>query len=161
MPKLTIDAESELKVRPGAPVTEDGRTTYSTEWPQLLAVNAPTGPAASETQTAGILATFKAMGDCSVRSDGQRLIQGFFTSDFFRRGVAKPTADGYDLTWQYQPEPQELAAMTTVVLPDGRVAAVFNSTGPHLFVIFRQQDGHWLIDEFYNLVDQYNWSQQG
>lgn len=162
-PKHTIGVETQLKTRPGkGPTWEDGRDAYSTDYPQLLTENVPTGPEASAEQTNGILATFKAMGDCSVRVDGQIAIQGFFTADFFRRGVAKAGPDGYALTWQYQPDETELASMTTVVLDDGRVAAAFlNTSGPHLFIIFTQQNDHWLIDETYVVVDQYNWSQLG
>jgi hypothetical protein len=44
-----------------------------------------------------------------------------------------------------------------VALPDGRVAvAVMANTTPNgVFLVFAQQDGHWLIDERYTVVSAY------
>jgi outer membrane protein assembly factor BamB len=164
-PKYTIGVETQLKARPGKGATwEDGRDAYFTEFPQLLADNVLTGPKASSAQIDGILSTFKAMGDCSARVDGQIGIQGFFTADFFRRRVAKAGPNGYALTWPYQPGSDELNSMTTIRLEDGRVAIELHAqsdNAPYLLIIFNQQNDIWMIDEVYKIVDQYNWSQLG
>jgi len=161
-PKYVIDAESQLKTWPGVSLLEDGSPAF-TEWPQLLTENVPTGNEATAAQTTQIQETLGEMRNCWARVDGERLMQGFFTSDFFRRGGVYFGPHGYRLTWgTLQPEQTEIDSLTTVVLNDGRIAArIAPIHNPGEFIIFRQQDGHWMIDEVYKIVDQYNWSQPG
>ncbi|MGI8477492.1 MAG: PQQ-binding-like beta-propeller repeat protein [Thermomicrobiales bacterium] len=160
-PATTITAETKLQTREGKPLTwEDGRPVNNTEWPQILAANVPTGPAATDAQVTGIKETFRAMAPCSRRLGADRLLQGYFTDDFFRRGVAAARPDGYAMGWPYQPEEAELADLTATVLDDGRVAAAINH-GARTLTIFVQRDGQWLIDELYVIVDQYNFGPQG
>jgi hypothetical protein len=102
------------------------------------------------------------MAKCGNREEGQRLIQGFFTEDCFRRGVANEPPNGYDIIWAIQPEETEIESLQAVVLGDGREAAqIAPIHNPGEFLIFTLEDGHWVIDEAYVIVDEYNWGPPG
>jgi DNA-binding transcriptional MocR family regulator len=80
----------------------------------------------------------------------------------FGRGVAWEAPKGYVLTWAIQPEETEIESLTTVVLSDGRVAAqIAPIHNPAEFLIFTEEDGHWVTDEAYIVVDAYNFGPQG
>lgn len=164
-PSAAIAAETKL-IEPegGKGAFVDGRPARSTTWPQILAENVPTGAAARAEDVLGIQLTLRHMADCAVRPEGQRLIQGYFTDDFFRRGVAADRPDGYWMTWGLQPEEPEIENLNATVLDDGRIAAVTATTydqQPHLLLIFVRQDGQWLIDELYKVTTEYFYGPMG
>ncbi|MGH2560754.1 MAG: PQQ-binding-like beta-propeller repeat protein, partial [Thermomicrobiales bacterium] len=163
IPSAAIAAETRLEEREGnPPTTVDGRATYFTEWPQILASNVPTGAAASTAQSTAIQETLRSMAHCWVRPEGNRLLQGYFTDDFFRRGVAAERQDGYAMTWQIQPEESEIKSLHAIALEDGRIAALTSiNVTPNLVMIFVQQEGQWVIDELYRIVDEYNFGPLG
>jgi hypothetical protein len=48
------------------------------------------------------------------------------------------------------------------VLEDGRIGAqIAPIHNPGEFLIFTQEDGHWVIDEAYIIVDEYNFGPLG
>jgi outer membrane protein assembly factor BamB len=89
---------------------------------------------------------------CEARPESKSQLLGFFTDDFFRRGIVPFNGERYELTWQIQPKPDELARMQTVALPDGRTGVYIPpAPGGGLLVIFRQVDDQLLIDELYRV----------
>lgn len=109
----------------------------------------PTGPAAPASAVAGIAATVAGLARCG---DAAPAIQAtYYSDDFFRRQVAAmggdaPIGAAVSSGWQASP------FMPVVVrdardLPDGRIGAVVEGSGPPAFMAFVPSDGGWLVDE--------------
>jgi eukaryotic-like serine/threonine-protein kinase len=131
----------------------------------ILVSEIPQDTSASEEAKAGIRETLARMEACENQLTSEP--RGFFTDDFLRRpsaiwnpnsaryfGAHAVYADGggpalrFDDAW---------------TLPDGRVGIAirydfgensYQRYGHGTFVIFTEQDGHWLIDESYRIVPE-------
>lgn len=166
-PAAFFEAETRLEQRPGGAGTyEDGRPVFFTEWPQILVENLPTGPAPDRAAVVAIQASLDGIGACVARPEGQRNLLGYFSDDFFRRGVAARAGYGYRLTWwNLQPTAEQISSLTAVSLPDGRIAAVVGEPGgdqgPALLLVFADIDSTLLIDEAYRIVTEYNFDPMG
>ena len=156
-PATRIDVETHpIEPIGDPPVTEDGRPVESTTWPQMLTANLPVGEQATVEEVGGVRATLDAMGDCTRRPEGTDQIPAFFSVGFFRRGIGTPDPDGYELTWNRQPEGDELDQLQVFTLDDGRVgASTAADSGSGIFLAFVEVDGAWLIDEFYEEHPEY------
>jgi outer membrane protein assembly factor BamB len=164
-PNHTIDAETQLKDPNGKPSRASG--IQLTIWPQLLTANVPPGSPASDEQVAQIKKTLGAMDSCVGMADGSYNIQGFFTDDFFKRGFCHfYQTYGYLVTWLSLRQNQSVdGPLKTIVLGDGRIAVEVSPAddldGRGEFIIFAEQNGRWLVDEAYRLMDAYNWVEPG
>lgn len=125
----------------------------------------PTGQAADPATTAAIDATLRQLVACL---DGGQYARGFalMTDNVVRQfgpDLNDPTEDTPEeviALLQSQlagtPTPGEsnggMAAVTGLrearVLDDGRAGAVWEVEGEEVFVLFRQTDGQWLVDDF-------------
>jgi hypothetical protein len=131
--------------------------------PQILSTYLPTGPAAPAEAITGIQETFQKMSDCAKRAEGFGRLQTFYSDDFFRRNVASFGPNGYDWIWDTPDEEDLAAGFHAFELSDGRIAATTgdNVTGPQELFIFVEQDGHWLIDEYYGVVTEFFYGPMG
>jgi outer membrane protein assembly factor BamB len=127
--------------------------------PQILLDEIPNGEPPSGEAFAGILETLRGMAACSRPTDESSL-QGFYTDDYFRRGWVKeyeslnPSSSG---AWPiYGPGTIPATSLNDArLLPDGRVGVVIMySDRGGTYAIFVEQDGYWLIDERYEIVDR-------
>jgi hypothetical protein len=124
---------------------------------QVLVANLPTGPAASPETVAGIKQTLTEIANCMPPAGESDAIAGFFTDDYYRRGSGAGGSSTYFHGWPSRNNTAlTLTVGTTVVLPDGRIAAQIDYNGaPKRLLIFVQQNGRWLIDEEYWIVTAY------
>lgn len=157
-PAATIDVESRPLDDSGAsgpPTTIDGRPVELTSWPFILAANVPTGEPATSAQIDGVEETIAAMADCSRRPGSEPRIAGFFSDDFYRRGIVTP-GSGTPLTWSIQPDEEQLHYLDVFVLEDGRIAAsTVTEWGSGTFMVFVDVDGARLVDEVYQVSPEY------
>ena len=65
-------------------------------------------------------------------------------------------------SWPLPTSRTSVDSTLTVVLPDGRVAGVMMTDATHgVLLVFVEQNGHWLIDERYQIVPAYSADQKG
>lgn len=161
-PAATIDTETRLIEPEGeAPMTIDGRPRETTTWPNLLTANIPGGMPATPRQIERAEETIAAMAACSQRPGSESQMAGFFSDDFFRRGIVTPGSEE-PLTWSIQPDETEMKRLEVVLLGDGRVAAsAVSEPGYGTFLVFVEEDGSWLVDEVYRVVPEYVEGPQG
>lgn len=157
-PAATIDVESrplDDSEASGPPTTIDGRPVETTDWLYILGANIPTGEPATPAQIEWVEETIAAMAACSQRPGSESQIAGFFSDDFFRRGIVTP-GSGDPLTWSIQPDEEQLEQLEVFVLEDGRVAAsAVSEPGAGTFLIFVEDDGALLVDEVYLISPEY------
>lgn len=157
-PAVTIDVESrplDDSEASGPPTTIDGRPVETTDWRYILAENVPTGKPASPDQVARVEETIAAMAACSQRPGSEARITGFFSDDFFRRGIVTP-GSGDALTWSIQPDEEQLKFLEVFVLEDGRLAAsAVSEWDVGTLLVFVEEDGSLLIDEVYLVTPEY------
>jgi len=101
--------------------------------------------------------TIAAMTACLRRPGSESQLAGFFSDDFFRRGIVT-SISGDALTWIRAPIPrddEEIRNLEVFVLEDGRVAAFAASppadaeAGSGALLVFVEENGNWLVDEVY------------
>lgn len=155
-PSATVDTETRVLEPIGDPGrTADSRPVESTTWPQMLTENVPNGTPASAEQIAGVRTTLDDIGDCSRRPEGQAQTPGFFSDDFFRRGIVTP-GSGDPLIWNIQPDEEQLNSLDVFVLEDGRVAAsTVSDAGYGTFLVFLEEGGALLVDEVHEVRPEY------
>jgi outer membrane protein assembly factor BamB len=127
--------------------------------PEILASELPTGDAASAGTVAMIERTLLAMSICAGADDAESLLAGFVTDDFLRREQSQELYEqaGRVIVWPILGSDNEsiTSVTTTVLLPDGRVAVpMMTSANGGWFIIFKEVDGFWLIDEEYEIVSE-------
>lgn len=157
-PANTLGSDSRpVDVESTPPASSDIRQPETTNWPLILEANVPGGEPASPEQTDGAKATVAAMADCLQRAGSESEVAGFFSDDFFRRGIVT-SISGDALTWISAPIPrddEEIQTLEVFVLDDGRVAAFAAPppadavTGIGKLLVFVEEDGNWLVDEVY------------
>jgi hypothetical protein len=106
--------------------------------------------------------TIAAIAACSQRPGSEFQIGGFFSDDFFRRGIVTP-GSGDALTWSIQPDEEQLESLLDVfVLEDGRVtASAVSEWDAGTLLVFVEEDDDWLVDEVYLVAPEYPVSAQG
>jgi hypothetical protein len=122
------------------------------------------GEPADEATVAGVLETVWQLGACINAGDFWGRFAALFTEDYFRREFERfgpiPEEERSFMAATPEPLPSEfqvalLAVVDVRMLPDGRVAGLFDiedpfagAPGPSRFYWeFVQEDGRWLIDE--------------
>jgi hypothetical protein len=122
------------------------------------------GEPADEATVSGVLETVWQLGACINAGDFWGRYAALFTEDYFRREFERfgpiPEEERAFMAATPQPLPAEfqvalLAVVDVRILPDGRVAGLFDiedpfagTPGPSRFYWeFVQEDGRWLIDE--------------
>jgi len=86
-PAKTLDVEVQLTDPSGAR-GQPASVAALTHWPEMLTANVPTGTAATAAEVKQVQDIMGAMYACINRSDGFKNIAGFFSDDFYRRGIA-------------------------------------------------------------------------
>jgi outer membrane protein assembly factor BamB len=136
-----------------------GRESESGGLPEILPNEIPHGDSPSTVDSEGIQETLSGMAACD--GDWEALLS-YYSDDFLRRAWigsqsghggyyagAGAIHDAYS-----KPVPGFVDAR---VLPDGRIGVVFHTNDlDGWFVIFAEQDGRWLIDERYRIVEVLN-----
>lgn len=157
-PALTLDVESRPVDDSGAsgpPTTIDGRPIEVIKWPFILADNVPSGGPASQDQVAAVEETIGAMTACAQRPGSESQLAGFFSDDFFRRGIVTPGAD-MPLGLSVQPDEEQLEDLEIFILEDGRLAAAtVNEAGAGTLLVFVEEGSALLVDEGYQVAPQY------
>lgn len=113
----------------------------------------PVGTPITDGQATGIADTYRQIQACS-RSGDDRYLAAFYTDDFFLRPwvIEYGTYNGYG-AWGIEDPPVDPATVSeqSRILPDGRLAVLRTFSGNPDYgqlVIFIEQDGRWLIDEY-------------
>jgi outer membrane protein assembly factor BamB len=125
--------------------------------PQIKPDEIPQGEFASGDAVGGILETLRGMAACSRPTDDAAR-QGYFTDDYFCRDWVRnymswnPGRSGAWLIWGADGNPAT-GINDARVLPDRRVGVVIMySQKEGTYAIFAEQDGHWLVDERYEIT---------
>ena len=124
----------------------------------------PEGEPADEVTVAAVLETVWQLGACINAGDFWGRYAAVFTEDYFQREFARfgpiPEEELAFMAATPQPLPADntvalLAVVDVRILPDGRVAGLFDVQDPfaeppgpsRFYWEFVQEDGRWLIDE--------------
>ena len=150
---------AELPAGTPAATIIQGRSQVVNGLPEILLDELPKGAAADAETVSKVEETLAEMASCVARGGNSATLSlaGFATDDYLRRAdvQARSAAAGFPSVQPIFGRDNNPVTQieTTVVLPDGRVGVAFmqtSSTG--WFVVFAEQDGHWLIDEYYEIV---------
>ena len=124
-----------------------------TQQPVIAWSEIPVGQPATEEQTTGISEMLQRMQACDRPGNG-RYVASFYSDDYFLRPwvISTIAYNGYRFFSAVGGpiDPDTIAAQSRV-LPDGRIAVLRTfDVNPDYgqLIIFVEQDGHWLIDEF-------------
>jgi len=134
--------------------------------PALGEAELPAGPAAPAAAVAGATETVRQVIACSAAEDASASppvaggpggtppavaeipdspVLALYTDDYFRR--ATTTAGGGLAAWA--PPPSTFRVAEARLLPDARVGAVVEGSAfAPVFLVFAEEDGRWLIDEW-------------
>jgi hypothetical protein len=149
----------------GTPTTEqEAAMAAAMEATPDPAFQMPEGEPADDATVAAVLETVWQLGACINAGDFFGRYAALFTDEYFQREVERfgplPEEEVAAMAASPQPLPAEfqvalLAVVEVRMLPDGRVAGLFDiqdpfagGAGPSRFYWeFVQEDGRWLIDE--------------
>jgi outer membrane protein assembly factor BamB len=133
---------------PEASVVPVTRFQRSGSPPAIDPGHVPTGEPVPDDILVGIRATLTQMIACA-RPGRERELAAFYSDDFFRRPWVNWNLqyNGYSA---WGPEGSDVLTFEdTVLLPDGRPAVLIRYNSIYArFVVFTEQDGRWLIDEW-------------
>ena len=149
----------------GTPAAEatPAEATPAAATPETASLQMPEGEPADRETRAAVLDTVRQLAAC-LNAGNFLAFGALYTDEYFQRIVETegplPEEDFAFLTAEPEPLPAEnqagiLAIVDVRLLPDGRVAGLFDlqdplaePPGPARFLyIFVEQDGRWLIDE--------------